>query len=310
VLAVGHLPHAAADDGRREINQASALAGCFPGDSAGFPVVVTTPGSYVLTSSLSVTDPDQHGISIESALGDVFTLDLNGFTIAGPVSCSGSANSLTCGAGAGRAISTSTGVVVQDGRVTGFGGGGISSGPRSRIDGVIADANGQFGIVTGDHSLVRHSSALRNAGHGIWVDGGSIIESSVGADNRWAGLISHPPWDLSSFDASTAPLGYLDYVDVFSSATTPGEDEEPFGIATLTLQATAVGVASIALGPGLVGWSVFGGRYTGVSYGAASVEIVPVPEPTTAALGSCGLCLLAAIRTSIRPCVRGSKERR
>jgi hypothetical protein len=142
------------------------------------------------------------------------------------------------------------------------------------------------------------------------VDGGDFTVGWSSGLGFVAIAIPDPPWDLSSFDASTAPLGYLDYVDVFSSATTPGEDEEPFGIATLTLQATAVGVASITLGPSLVGWSVFGGRYSGVSYGAASVEIVPVPEPTTAALVSCGLCLLAAIRTSIRPCVRGSKERR
>ena len=42
-----------AGDGRIEIHQSCVATGCLPGDTAGFPVTLT-PGSYVLTSNLSV----------------------------------------------------------------------------------------------------------------------------------------------------------------------------------------------------------------------------------------------------------------
>ncbi len=70
---------ATADEGRREINQACAALGCFPGDPAGFPVVITTPGSYVLTGNLGVQNLDSQGISIQ--IDGVLIIDLNGFEI-------------------------------------------------------------------------------------------------------------------------------------------------------------------------------------------------------------------------------------
>jgi hypothetical protein len=179
----------AADEGRREINQACALVGCFAGDSAGFPVVLTTPGSYVLTGNLSVADPSQHGISTQSAVDGVFTIDLNGFEIAGPVTCAGQGSTLACGAGAGVGVAGSSAqIVVKSGRVTGFGSGGIAAGAHSRIDGVIADANGGPGIATGAHSLVHHSIARRNEGIGIQVDAASIVEGSAAAENLSSGI--------------------------------------------------------------------------------------------------------------------------
>jgi hypothetical protein len=42
-------------DGVLEINQACVSVGCFPGDLAGFPVTISSTGSYRLTSSLDVT---------------------------------------------------------------------------------------------------------------------------------------------------------------------------------------------------------------------------------------------------------------
>jgi hypothetical protein len=180
---------ALADDGRREISQTCALAGCFAGDGAGFPVVLTKPGSYALTGNLSVADPSQHGISTQSAVDGVFTLDLNGFEIAGPVTCAGQGSTLACGVGAGVGVAGSSAqIVVKSGRVTGFGGGGIAAGPRSRIEGVIADANGGPGIATGPHSLVHHSIARGNEGIGIQVDAGSIVEGSIAADNLSSGI--------------------------------------------------------------------------------------------------------------------------
>ena len=47
---------ALAVDGVLEINQTCAIStGCFPGDSPGFPVSVTQPGSYRLTGNLDLS---------------------------------------------------------------------------------------------------------------------------------------------------------------------------------------------------------------------------------------------------------------
>jgi hypothetical protein len=73
-----------ASNGLLEINQTCAVeTGCLEGDTPGFPVTISTPGSYVLTSSLEVP-PDSSGISIET--NDV-SVHLNGFAINGQVPC-------------------------------------------------------------------------------------------------------------------------------------------------------------------------------------------------------------------------------
>ena len=73
-----------ASDGRLEISQTCAATGCFPGDSAGFPVTISVSGSYVLTSDLVVANVASNGIQMQT---QGVTLDLNGFTVRGPVTC-------------------------------------------------------------------------------------------------------------------------------------------------------------------------------------------------------------------------------
>jgi hypothetical protein len=69
----------APSDGVITIDQAKALAGGITaGDDPGFPVTLSTPGSYRLSGNLS-TPAGTHGILIASP---GVTLDLNGFTLA------------------------------------------------------------------------------------------------------------------------------------------------------------------------------------------------------------------------------------
>ena len=76
------------------INQGKALMGnVTPGDAAGFPVTLSQPGSYVLTSNLTVSNANTHAIDI--TVDDV-TVDLNGFVIQGPTVCTGGGSSLSC----------------------------------------------------------------------------------------------------------------------------------------------------------------------------------------------------------------------
>src|ERR1700760_2943950 len=72
-------------DGVVLIDQSHALAGNItPGDSPGFPVTISQPGSYRLTGNLTVPDANTTAIQITA---DGVTIDLNGFSIIGPVVC-------------------------------------------------------------------------------------------------------------------------------------------------------------------------------------------------------------------------------
>jgi hypothetical protein len=117
LLALAAAPASArAGDGVIEINQSCALAGCFAGDAAGFPVTIDASGSYRLTSNLL---SGSTGIQV---ITDAVQLDLGGFTLDGggrctgtPVaSCSGSVP-LTIGI-----IVTGDQVRILDGVVRGF----------------------------------------------------------------------------------------------------------------------------------------------------------------------------------------------
>ncbi|GMR21144.1 MAG: hypothetical protein BMS9Abin36_1743 [Gammaproteobacteria bacterium] len=124
ILAAGLLCAAGvhASDGLLEINQACAVSGgCFTGDGPGFPVTITTAGSYLLTGNLSVAS---NGGAIVATVAGV-QLDLNGFEVAGGGSCSATIDnvsnqlvSVSCSGAAGFGID---GVdSVRNGTVRGF----------------------------------------------------------------------------------------------------------------------------------------------------------------------------------------------
>src|SRR5262245_13742910 len=131
LLLLPSLSHAA--DGRIEINQARALAGgVTAADTPGFPVTLGAGGSYVPTSGLVVADPNLDAIEFTA---DGVTVDLNGFELQGPITCSGSGSTLTCGAGTGRGVDGQSRAreTVMNGRVRGFGGGGVILGSSVQV---------------------------------------------------------------------------------------------------------------------------------------------------------------------------------
>src|SRR6266571_8801026 len=74
-------------DGEVLINQNAALAGnVTPGDTPGFPVIISVAGSYKLSGNLTVPDANTTAILITA---DNVTIDLNGFSIVGPSVCVG-----------------------------------------------------------------------------------------------------------------------------------------------------------------------------------------------------------------------------
>jgi hypothetical protein len=172
ILAAAMLAAASAraSDGVIEINQACAeVSGC-NGEGPGFPVTLSRVGSYRLTSDLVVTDPNVMGIVI--AAGFV-TLDLNGFEVRGPVTCTGTPPVCTAAGGTAHGIYTQPsfeGIEIKNGSVTGFQNGLWLEGPYGSVHGVSVRANASDGVVfwtAAFGSRITRSSSSGNAGSGI-----------------------------------------------------------------------------------------------------------------------------------------------
>ena len=213
-----------ASDGVIEINQAKALAGeVTAGDAEGFPVTISEPGSYILTGNLTVAEADTSGIVI---LADDVTVDLNGFTIAGPLACTGPPNSgsVTCSGSADGAGVTGepTGyapenIVVRNGVVRGFGGSGVAyffgrieqvrvisnrigisipiglaingNAPGTAIVDCWIVRNEFSGIEAGDRALVKDNVVQSNGSVGIRASGDSVIVgNTVDANEGSSGI--------------------------------------------------------------------------------------------------------------------------
>jgi len=201
---------ALAADGVIEINQARADAGgVTPGDAPGYPVTLSRPGSYLLTSSLLVASPNLTAIEITS---DDVSIDLNGFKLVGPATCTGFGASLACapaGSGAGIFANARDGISVRNGFVGRFPSGGVilfqvescvvedvtlqwngralQVGGSCTLSGLIVDRNAGEGIFSFtndasaqdsviDDTVLRESVLSRNRGEGVFTT------SSAGRD--------------------------------------------------------------------------------------------------------------------------------
>jgi len=164
-----------------EINQWKALKGrVTPSDRRGFPVTIDTPGSYRLTSNLTLTLRRVDAIEITAVN---VTLDLNGFSIIGP------------GTGRGVGIRAITGppagesnVNVINGSVVNMGGDGLQIGVAAQVNYVNALRNGGNGIVTFGGSNITNSIANRNSGSGIVTGDGCTVTVSKANNNGGNGI--------------------------------------------------------------------------------------------------------------------------
>ena len=188
------LPMAWSDEGVLEINQTCAVNdGCFAGDDPGFPVQINNEGSYILTSSVDVTvavnPPDTTAIAVNIADA---TIDLNGFAISGPASCSGTPVTTCASAGTGDGISGYAGVLIRNGTVRGMGDTGIRLGSGGEAVNVRVVENGSDGIVAPQGargSRVQDVLAYRNGLNGIAATSSSTIRDSTAIGNGGAGLL-------------------------------------------------------------------------------------------------------------------------
>lgn len=209
-LLWGHL--ALADDGVFAINNVCVNFGCFTGDTAGYPITISEPGSYILTSNLNSTLTDTNVIEITA---NNVTLDLNGFAIIGPKSCTGEDQTLTCNNSAMTAHgvrtdsgSSSGNVTVKNGFVKGFST-GISlfadDGRSHYVERVHVSENSTGISTTG---VVSDSIASRN-GNGILASGFQtlFIKDSQTRGNRAVNLLGSACSNVHSTGDGTNACG-------------------------------------------------------------------------------------------------------
>jgi hypothetical protein len=155
------------------IDQSKATTkGIGGGDSAGFPVTISQPGSYKLMSNLVVPSGSH---AIEVTVPGV-TIDLNGFTIAGGYACTGGWGAMTC-TGSGRGIVGGEGVTVRNGFIKGFEH-GVNLGERAVVDDVAVEGT-YYGLYLGVNSHVRGVRVRYSKVIGIASLGGLTVDSTV-----------------------------------------------------------------------------------------------------------------------------------
>lgn len=196
-------------DGVIEINQARALAGGVSAeDTAGFPVTISESGSYILTGNLTVADTSSAIVITANGV----TLDLNGFSVEGPVTCTDTPVTSCTNGGSAKgidALSVSR-IIIRNGSVRGFGQQGVLVGFGSAdgqflIDGVMATENGNDGFKLGTNGVLRNCVASRNAASGVAAQGGSLVTGCVlhgNASGIFAFVGSRPAYSANVISAN------------------------------------------------------------------------------------------------------------
>jgi hypothetical protein len=173
MILSGFATNAFAVDGIVLIDQTRALAGNItPSDSPGFPVTISRPGSYRLSSNLDVPAGAAGIILFASGV----TIDLNGFQIRGS------------GAGTGIAgLHARQGIVVRNGSVTNFERGIDIKGLGNEVRDVTAFGNALTALEVGAGANVSGSRVFSN-GNGIHAEAGSIVSGNTVLFNTGFGL--------------------------------------------------------------------------------------------------------------------------
>jgi hypothetical protein len=160
-----------------------------------FPITISTPGSYILTSNLDVTktgQPNPENLTAIAVQADNVTIDLNGFSVLGP--CTGGPPCSPTGSGVGIDSVTAGrhNAVVLNGTVQGMGSNGIAL-VSGHVDGVSALSNGDTGISANTASTVTNSTANFNSGAGIYALGGNVSGCTANSNSTngiFAGNVS------------------------------------------------------------------------------------------------------------------------
>jgi len=181
-------PVANASDGVFEINADCAQFGCFDGDTAGLPVQIVNPGSYRLTGNLTTASTSQTVIDVNT---DDVSIDLNGFALRGPVSCSGATVSCSAsGTGEGIDAGARSNIRIANGTISGMGDDGVRVGRGAWLEELTIAENAGIGIeALSPGAVLRRLSVRENGGNGVSLGfGSSYIMDSVVYNNGNQGV--------------------------------------------------------------------------------------------------------------------------
>jgi hypothetical protein len=189
------------------INQTKALnGGITPGDTAGYPITLSVPGSYRLDGNLTVP-AGKYGIDIKS---HYVSIDMDGFTLSGFNSSGAKAAAYGIYGRAFGIVSVRHGTitgfknsgiaifnnqwVVEDMTITANGGPGIyaNSGSYSRFVNNSIFVNGAGGIICNRYCHIEGNNVTGNtAGDGVHVGSGTVLGNTIFA-NAGFGIYAVP----------------------------------------------------------------------------------------------------------------------
>lgn len=181
-------------DGSIEIHEGCVATGCFAGDAPGYPVEITAPGRYRLTSNLYVPFVAQDFSAIRVDASDV-SLDLGGFAIISDTTCPlfpPDCSPISFGVGI-RVDTSQTTISISNGTVRGFGVSGIDM-SEGQVESLLLEnlsvrENGFDGIaVRGTGRVVSVTSAV-NGAFGVLLDGNFEIRDSYLEGNGGFGVV-------------------------------------------------------------------------------------------------------------------------
>ena len=168
---------ATAADGPMLVTQAKALAGnVTPGDAAGFPVTISTPGSYVLAGNLQVPA----NVSGFVVTATEVSIDLNGFRIngnrgTGGIGIDGHQRNLT----------------VRNGTIRNFTLDGVRSlGAMLIVEDMRIEENGRMGVYDQANGFARivSSTIFGNSASGIQCGDSCHVEGNIVSSNGFRGV--------------------------------------------------------------------------------------------------------------------------
>jgi hypothetical protein len=162
------------------------------------PVTITQPGSYYLTTNLTMTGA-AHGITVESSdvtidLGG-FVLDGNGAAFSGIYVPSARTNLVVrngivsrWNGAAGVEAFNAVNVHVERVHASGNGGTGVRTGFGSQVSDCMASGNSGSGFILNANSVIVNSVARLNGGAGIFTDNGCAVKGCTAAGNQSYGI--------------------------------------------------------------------------------------------------------------------------
>jgi hypothetical protein len=172
------------------LNQYRAMhGGVTPGDSPGFPITISRPGSYELTSNLK--PPTTTGtVGIEITAENV-EINLKGFSIIGPRVCP-DAEEMYCPPHdedpSYVLIKGGRNVTIRNGTLRGSLGAAIQIGAHARIENVNVMWNSMIAIVAcGKGSMLKNSLVAQN-GQGVFMEEDCLVTGNRIRRNIFAGL--------------------------------------------------------------------------------------------------------------------------